>query len=225
MIDLDTSLEKYRYVREYEDNVSVTPEDFQQILFKAWQVTPSKNNFMPYNVHVIGPDKQNLKELVYKKCVGNEGTVDSVSDVEKVRYSKIKPRYWNIVSADYVLLFTLRIETEPSEFQKDAMNRGITFEAMDQKNTTAAAHNAKIEIGMFSTALSSLCLKNNLDISHILCFPTNLERWNEEEFSFIDRQVLMIMTVGKGKHYRRDIIPLDKDQKPNFDRIVKMVKK
>jgi len=223
MIDLDTSLDKYRYVREYEDSLSMPYEDFQQLLFKAWQVTPSKNNFMTYNVHVIGPDKQNVKELVYKKCVGNEGTVDSVADVEKVRYSKIKPRYWNIVSADYVLIFTLRIEDQPNSFQQDAMNRGITFESMNEKNVTGAAHNAKIEIGMFSTALSSLCFQNNLDISHVLCFPSELKKWQEEELSFIDRQVLMIMTIGKGKVYRRDVVPADIDLKPDFDRIVKNV--
>lgn len=222
-MNLDTSLENYRYVRDYRKEFSLSTEDFESLLYKAWEVTPSKNNFMPYNVYVIGPDRQDLKDLVYKKCVGNEGVVDDVPNVEEVRYSEIKPRYWNIVSCSYLIIFTLRIETEPNSFQQDAINRGVTFEAMNQKNTTAAAHNAKIEVGMFSTALSALCLQNGLDISHILNFPSNVEKWSEESFKFIERQPLMIMTVGKGLSYRRDIVPETLDLKPDYKRIVKVL--
>lgn len=219
----DINLENYKYVNEYTDESVVSLPQAEELIRKAWQVTPSKNNFMPYNVNVIGPDKQHLKNLVYKKCVGNEGVVDGVENVEEVRYSDRKPRYWNIVSCDILLIFTLRIETEPNSYQQWAMDRGITFEAMNQKNVTGAAHNAKIEIGMFSAALAELCLKNNYDVAHICNFPSKIERWSEEEFDFITRTPLFIMTIGKGKHYRRDEIPLNVDQKPNYDRIVNIV--
>jgi len=223
MISLETSLEKYRYVKEYSEENVLSEKDFENILQKVWEVTPSKNNFMPYNVYVIGPSDQDLKHQVYNKCVKNEGKVDNVLNVEEVRYSKEKPRYWNIVSSSYLLIFTLRIEDQPNSFQQSGIDRGITYEAMNQKNVTGAAHNAKIEIGMFSAALADLCFKNNLDISHILNFPSKAESWNDPEFNFINRQVLLIMTVGKGKSFRRDIIPNNIDLKPDFKRIVKIL--
>ena len=223
MINLDTSLDRYKYVREYDEDFQINPEDMTDLLRKAWRVTPSKNNFMPFKVHAIGNNKKNIKELVYRKCVGNESRVDDIPNVEEVRYSKEKPRYWNIVSSSYLLIFTLRIEDQPNSFQQSGIDRGIRYEAMNQKNVTGAAHNAKIEIGMFSAALADLCFKNNLDISHILNFPSKVESWNDPEFDFIDRQVLLIMTVGKGKIYRRDFIPSNIDLKPDFHRIINMI--
>ena len=57
-------LEKRRHVRTYKTDKHPPKELIEKLLWKTWKTTPSKNNFMPYNVHVLGPDKAN--EKVYK---------------------------------------------------------------------------------------------------------------------------------------------------------------
>lgn len=223
------TFKKYKYAREYDENASVSQELIETLLKQAWEVTPSKNNFMPYKLHVIGPEHKDLKNLVYKKCIQNESKTDNVPDVETVRYQKDKPNFWNIVSCSYLLIFTQRVEDNLNKLQSYLVNnKGYTFEQMDPNKLPQAGVNARFEIGMFSAALAGLCFENDLDISHTLCFPDNLESWKEPEFSFIDSRPCFIMTIGKGTVYRQDSTDInfkEADPKPDFNRIVNILKK
>ena len=62
--------EKRHHVFEYEKK-NIPDELVKDILYKAWKITPSKNNFMPYHVHVIGPEQQGIKDEVWRKCAFN----------------------------------------------------------------------------------------------------------------------------------------------------------
>ena len=56
-------LSKRRHIHKFSE----TPppkETIENILWKAWKVTPSKNNFVPYNINVLGPDAVEEKEQV-----------------------------------------------------------------------------------------------------------------------------------------------------------------
>ena len=44
----------------------------EDILWKAWKVTGSKNNFMPYQVNVLGPDKVEEKLNIWNKSKANK---------------------------------------------------------------------------------------------------------------------------------------------------------
>ena len=62
-----TTLEQRHHVLRYKDKV-IPDDDFSKLLYKAWKVTPSKNNFMPYTVNVLGPgDKR--KKIIYDTCL------------------------------------------------------------------------------------------------------------------------------------------------------------
>jgi hypothetical protein len=76
---------------------------------------------------------------------------------------------------------------------------------------------------MFSTTFAELCLQNNIDISHTMCFSKELEDWKSIGFSDFAYQPTMLMTVGKGLRYRQDeLTDLEKlDLKPDFSRVVK----
>ena len=82
----------------------------------------------------------------------------------------------------------------------------------------------RIEIGMFSTNFASECLRQGIDISHTLCFPTDKNDWPQEYFPFLDEDPLLVMTVGYGKIYREYKYQV-KDPKPDFHRIINIARK
>ena len=117
-------MEKRRYVREYDTTANIPQSLINSLLFQTWKVTPSKNNFMPYTVHVVGPEQQKYKELVYLNAASNEGRSDNIIDHLTSRYSINLPHYANILTCSYLIIFTMRLETDPNPFQKILIDRG-----------------------------------------------------------------------------------------------------
>ena len=64
-MDTFTLLETRRkHVMKYSEKIP--PLDvINNALWKAWKTSPSKNNFNPYEVFVLGPEKQKDKDAVY----------------------------------------------------------------------------------------------------------------------------------------------------------------
>lgn len=213
------NLKKYKFAKEYDLTASIDHSLIYSILNKAWEVTPSKNNFMPYKVHVLGPDKKNLKELVYKKCLENEYRIDKIDP--EIRYQNFKPNIYNIVSCSFLLIFTYRHETALTEYKKISIEKGTNFESFTSSKSSLS--NARIEIGMFCSVVSGMCLENNIDIGHVGCVPSEIEYWNDEEFQFIDQPVILLMTIGKGKIYRQHTIRKNIDLKPDFKTVINFI--
>ena len=246
------SFKNYHYVKSYlnhivSDNEIISKNVDKQIkksLHTAWLQTPSKNNFMPYKVHILGPQFVKEKQEIYWLCLGQETKADGnpitlrskLLDYDKEKSPSTKkgkldrPRgradYQNIISAPYVLIFTQRVEDTLNDVQKWKISKGHVFEQMathgDKKSS--AKISALLEIGMFSTNFASECLAANIDISHTLCFPSNRKDWPQEYFAFLDENPLLIMTAGMGENYRSTKEQTG-DQKPDFDRIVNIISK
>ena len=228
---MNTNFKNYKYALEYDTDYNILPRVIQQALKASWLETPSKNNFMPYKVHVLGPEFAKEKEEMYWLCLGNQTNANGniITDREQLRqYNQTHdlPFYDNIRSAEYVLIFTQRVETMPNQLQQRLIDNGYVYEQMatDGSKKEGARKNAYLEIGMFSTNFAGICLNNGIDISYTLCFPGDLKDWPQEHFSFLDNDPMLIMTVGKGSRYR---LASDQsmDPKPDFDCIVNIVKK
>ena len=71
-MDSLATLMKRKHVASYNLDVQIPKETVEHLLHKTWQATSSKNNFMPYSVHVLGPDKKEEKILVWNKCVAKQ---------------------------------------------------------------------------------------------------------------------------------------------------------
>ena len=216
------TLQTRRFVRRYDNTVDIPESLIDSLLKKTWEVTPSKNNFMPYSVHVIGQGSENqkYKDLAYLNCLGNEAKADNVdiNNIVAERYSGgYLPFYSNILSCSYLLIFTTRVETILSPHQQDAVKRGRNFEALDVSRLN---HSSSFEMGLFVTAFSGMCLENQLNVSLIGCLPSNLSKW--KDFPFITNQPRMIMTVGKAKSLLKQVRP--DDLRPNYDRIVNFIR-
>ena len=229
---MNTNFKNYKYAIEYDTDYDIEPWIIQKALKVSWLETPSKNNFMPYKIHVLGPEFAKEKEEMYWLCLGNETKANGniITDREQLKQYESScgmiPNYHNIRSAEYVLIFTQRVENTPNEYQKLLLDKGYVYEQMATSGPKKenARKNAYLEIGMFSTNFDGICLNNGIDVSHTLCFPGDKKDWPQEYFSFLDSHPMLIMTVGKGKVRR---LPEDQamDLKPDFDRIVNIISK
>jgi hypothetical protein len=104
------------------------------------------------------------------------------------------------------------------------MANGSRFEATDESTLGLGTPIASLEVGMFTATFSSLCLEQGIDISYLSCFFRDKEFW--KDLPFVERTPLLLVTIGKGKVYRRDRNPeryVD-DLKPNYERIVNFIK-
>ena len=101
-----------RHLDAYDNNVDIE-KDFFTSLEEAWKVTPSKQNFMPYKIHIMGPDAQEYKDKLYAMCLRNEGTVDNLSDEQLIERYKHRPSsYHSITNCSYALIITQRLITK-----------------------------------------------------------------------------------------------------------------
>lgn len=235
-------MHKYQYVMEYDtENL---PDSFiiKQSLYEAWASTPSKQQFMPYNIFVLGPNDKKIKEAVYYKALLREYKTNypryNVDELDIIALEKAwlehrsQPQYLNYKTAPYMLICTQRVEDQLNPFNKKLAFRGWNFEQSDtawqtdSKRKNRAIGLAMIEIGMFVQSFSNLCLKHNIDISHTRCLPTTMDFWSEPEFSFLENPPQLILSAGFGKTYRRDFytgLTHGNDYRPDFERIVKFI--
>jgi hypothetical protein len=213
------TFKKRRAVREFDPTANIPLSAVHTLLQKAWKVTPSKNNFMPYTIHVIGPDQQHYKNSVYQKCLANEGKKDSTDVIKKYQKNKLRePFYKNILTCSYLLIFTLRLEDQPNPYQLEQMSRGCKFECTKEETLPSAYTGASLEVGMFSDVFGGLCAENKIDVSHVLCFPKDLAAW--ADLPFVSRRPILVMPVGKAKLYKP---AQSTNRRPDYNRIVNFV--
>ena len=235
-------MHKYQYVMKYDTEKLPDPFIIKQSLYEAWSSTPSKQQFMPYNIFVLGPDDTKIKEMIYYKALVREYETNfpkwdvDVKDPVAVEAAFLShrspPQYLNYKTAPYILICTQRVEDQVNPFNKLQQSKGFNFEQTtkewqtDPKRKNRAQGLAMIEIGMFTQAFSNLCLKHNIDVSHTRCLPTTMDFWTEPEFSFLENPPQLILSAGFGKEYRRDFYPdltHGMDYRPDFERIVKFI--
>ena len=214
------NLKKRKYVIEYHDDAYIPSILIQDLLKKTWEVTPSKNNFMAYNVHVIGNNQKDLKKKVFLNCLSNEMKIDENLNVLNERYEKNPPAYYNIINCSYLFIFTMRLEDQPNQFQQYLINRGHNYEAVNEETLMDLYPAVSFEAGLFSNTLSSLLLEHDIASSFTGCFRRDLASW--KEIPFVTRKPIMIMTAGKAKKYLEHNFKLP-NPRPDFSRIVNFV--
>lgn len=187
------------------------------LLWQTWKCTPSKNNFMPYNVNVVGPDQQEYKNLVFQNCLNNEGTATGLDVQTKYNTPGVQaPFFGNIKTCTWLLIFTARLEDKLNPYQKNAMARGQKFEYATRAGMEKSMASITIEVGMFCDLMGGLCVEKGWDVSQVLCFSRKLSTW--ASVPFIKDTPLLLMPIGIGKKYRGIGRT---NQRPNFPRIVK----
>lgn len=215
--------EKYKHVRKYNKNHRIDDKFLKTLLEQTWRVTPSKNNFMPYNIHVLGPQHHNFKKEIYKICVWHEDHENSRNLIDEG--DNLNPNYMNILDCSHLLVFTSRVEDELNPVQQTLHNNGIYLDPITPEGLEKYIDTVSLEVGMFANTLSALCSENNIQFSYTLCFKRDLAFW--KAVSFVKNHPILLMTLGKGEVYRRGEAEkegwTDYDYKPSFNKIVNFI--
>ena len=221
-------LEKRKHVRKYDLNASPPKELINELLWKTWKTTPSKNNFMPYSVHVLGPDKEEEKILVWNKSVMNHQRMED--DAAKNGYIKqpqnmANPYYEHVKYNSYLLVFSSRVCDEPNEYYRKQIENGHFAEQLYPEWVDRIADTACVEVGMFISNLTMFCMEKDIDVSYTSCFPRQVSKW--QDVPYVKYRPLLLMSLGYAERYRRqdleDLGVSHEDVKPEMNEVIKWI--
>ena len=218
-------INKRQHVYQYDKDNIPTQELMEDILEKAWQATPSKQNMMPYHVNVLGPSHNDYKRKIYKKVVGNDKEMSENNENFDPAKFQVNPDYEHVLYNPYLLLFSQRVcnKDEINAFYKRRVeNHNHFMEQCDPKWTEDILGTTGVEIGLFAQNLSILCLDNDLYYSFCTCFSGKRDNW--VNIPFVKGTPLLLMSVGYPKMFRRQRNPIYKlDKKTALDNVVKFI--
>ena len=177
-------------VYTYSDKV---PDEnlIKEIISKTYKVTASKQNIVPYKIHVLGPNCKEEKEKIF-------------NHVQKIMGGGHNEN----IMAPYNLIFTTRLVTKPSEHVQRLIDEGHDQPCTNPKKYKKDKHNISLEIGMFAKVLTGFCLENNLGVSYQLCF---------RDWQYENEEVLFSMQLGYPSSPRDE----KGDYKPHIDEVIK----
>jgi hypothetical protein len=202
---LEELLSRRKQVQRFKDDVFPEKELVKSLLEKTYELVPSKQNLMPYEVLVLGPDKINEKqELLYLS-----------QNVRSTESGHTNSYHNKQLLAPYVLIFTQRLAFPPNLHVQDLINKGHPYRECNVHNYTEYRTIPAIETGMFMLTLSCLCAENNIDVSYTACLPCK-----KEKFSFINEDVYIVMSLGYKTHIRMRSI---NENKPTIDEVISWV--
>ena len=217
-------LNKRQHVMAY-DTVDVPEKQLiEDLLWKAWKVTPSKNNFMQYHCNVLGPERVEEKHSIWMKSVKNKKEINekNIKDHKEEGYN---PYFEHLSTAPYLLVFTQRV-CEPNEYYRKIIEKGDYYEQMHEDQISSMLRTTAVEVGMWMANLSAFALEKGLNTSTIACFPYREDNSEWEDLPWVKHPVVLLGSIGKAKQYRRESmseIQKKDDQKPEPKTIIKRV--
>jgi len=224
------TVRKARQVIEFDTDKPVDKEVIKDLLEKTYEITPSKNNMAAWQVHVLGPEHQNYKDILFKGSADNDTLSNKGTDIPDVGHirelqgiPRENPVYRCLSTAPYVLIVTQRQSSLESPYQKEAWSRGIFYDPCTEKGLSESRENICVECGLFAMNLRSLAIERGIDTSFICNFNKDLEAEVWKQIPFVDKRVNILISIGYGKQYRRDLYPIKFDYKPSIDKIIKWV--
>jgi len=234
------TLEKRHHILKYKSE-TVPNKLITDLLYKAWKITPSKQNCMPYNVSILGPNKQEEKNIIYDKVVGNHKVWENTGLKKDTKSNpkmqteykfKINPNYAHVIYNSHLLIFSQRVCKEPNEFYKKAISQGHYLEQCELDEVENISESVSFEVGLFVSNLTTLCIENKIDVSYCGCFPKSKHLWKDTPYLWYDKQkevahVHAIMSIGYGSYYRYEWLKEVKktflDIKPEKDEVIKWI--
>ena len=224
------TVRKARHVLEFDTDKPVDKQVMKDLLEKTYEITPSKNNMVAWQVHVLGPEHQNYKDILYKGSAKNDthsNKATNIPDIGAIMEEQGRERenagYKCLNTAPYVLILTERKSSLVSQYQIDAFKRGIFYEPCTEQGLIDSRENINVECGLFAMNFRSLAIERGIDTAYTMCFSKNLKADVWRKLPFINRNVNLLISVGYGKQYRRDIYSTEYDHKPSIDKIVNFV--
>ena len=184
------------------------------LLKKTYELVPSKQSILPYKIDVLGPDQANERKTLVKFCESETALSYGHKIDNSVGVDCIK--------SPYILVFTTRKINDLSESMKDSYKRNSwCWPVIDNANQVVDSQ--LIEIGMFSTILTGLCLEKKMCVSYSMLFPQrDYHKW--KDIDFITGKVIFMMGLGHSDMEK----PIDKvasgyERKPPIENIIRYI--
>jgi len=183
------------------DQINVPSADLiNELLLTTVKLVPSKQNMMPYKIHVLGPEHIKTKEILYTLASKQE----LPNDYQK-RLSKLNSGN-TALFAPYVLLFEKRMPM-PNRYLLQLIRRGHRCPECDPIWHWRFSKLSAIEIGLFSSILTGLCLEKEISISYTQCLPTVDRKMLEDKtlikinpyeglIDFISEDIFLAVSLG-----------------------------
>ena len=217
-------LNKRQHVMAYDTDDVPEKQLIEDLLWKAWKVTPSKNNFMPYHCNVLGPERVAEKHSIWMKSVKNKKEINEVN-IKDHKEDGYNPYFEHLSTAPYLLVFTQRV-CEPNEYYRKTIEKGDYYEQMHEDQISSMLRTTAVEVGMWMANLSAFALEKGLNTSTIACFPYREDNSEWEDLPWVEHPVVLLGSIGKAKQYRRESmneIQKKDDQKPEPETIIKWI--
>ena len=241
------TMEKRHHVYEYQKK-NIPDEVVKELLWKAWKISPSKHNFMPYKVSVIGPNRQREKSKMWKKCQYNHKRAEAVganlprenldvnpyADNPEEYTFNTNPAYNHVKHNSHLLIFSARICKLNGYLKHVVAKEGHYAEQCEKSEVTNLRVSSSFEASLFAANLTALCIEQGIDVSYNLCFPGRKEEWKNMPYLWYDKEkryarVFANMSLGYGKYYRHQWLKKVKpdighlDLKPEVDEVIEWV--
>ena len=217
-------LNKRQHVMAYDTDDVPEKQLIEDLLWKAWKVTPSKNNFMPYHCNVLGPERVDEKHSIWMKSVKNKKEINE-KNIKDHKEDGYNPYFEHLSTAPYLLVFTQRV-CEPNEYYRKTIEKGDYYEQMHEDQISSMLRTTAVEVGMWMANLSAFALEKGLNTSTIACFPYREDNSEWEDLPWVEHPVVLLGSIGKAKQYRRESmneIQKKDDQKPEPETIIKWI--
>ena len=151
----------------------------RSMIEKTFSIVPSKQNLIPYMIHVLGPSHDEYKKKLYK-IVSNSGGGGNYGNKN--------------IFAPYVLLFTCRL-CFPNRFVFKKMHKdNHIFNVCNKEKYSKNNSDVFLEMGMFSTILTGMCLEKDISVGYLKCFSEDMNDW--KDIDFVDDPVVFSMQLG-----------------------------
>jgi|TARA_R100000030_G_scaffold95778_1_gene83442 hypothetical protein len=198
---LEKLLSKRNQILQFEEDVFPDKELVKSLIQKTHELVSSKQNLMPYEVIVLGPDKIEEKKELFELSQNTQSAESNFTNSYHNRQ----------LLAPYVLIFTQRLAFPPNLYVQKLIKKGREYKECNPLEYKKCRNIPAIEVGMFMLILTGLCLENNIDVSYTACLP-----WNQERFTFINEDLYISMSLGY-KRYKR---ARNGEHKPHVDEII-----
>jgi hypothetical protein len=210
-IDLFNLLEtKRKHVRKYNNKIP-PKEIIEKALWKAWKTSPSKNNAMPYQALIWGPNKQEYKDAIHSlvvkkhKDVEDKAVKDGLATTTQNTELGVKenPYYYHIKNNPYLITVHSRVST-PNKYYKKQIEKGHFYNQGSKDHIEKIIDSVAVEVGIFISTLAAYLLEEGLDITYNSCFKRNVKEWHKVGLNMVEFRPIIFLSCGYGEKYKRD---------------------
>tara|TARA_B100001057_G_scaffold292526_1_gene292607 strand:+ start:1188 stop:1802 length:615 start_codon:yes stop_codon:yes gene_type:complete len=174
MDTVESLLIKRKQIRLFDNENIPDKMLVKNLINKTYKLVASKQSLMPYKVTILGPDR-----------IDERTELKKLSDKNTGGYSN------DNIFAPYVICFTHRLVLEPNPSVLNKISRGHVYECTEPKSYKDC-RDSVIEVGMFSTTLTALCMEHDIDVAYLLCFKND----KENQLYFLDDKLIFSMQLG-----------------------------